>query len=480
MGTTGLLLGAGASYEVGMPLAWELTKVLRDWLTTDKLRSLNLEWQIRGIGHSDSAIENLATVLEKVSMSYEHIIGNLEVHRQRERSQDYHSLISFLSDIVYGILKEQHVLNSSFIEKSITYLDGIKALTKTNKPLWVFSVNHDLIMECFSAYAGIPMRYGFGKETVQLPRRDSNGTVIGTLEAHTLRREQLGEHTINFFCPGEGGINLLKIHGSLDEFAFNDGRDLLKIMPIGNRLVDVITTLEIANNEIRYIDQRWPGGSVKVPNEIVYEDNQGEMQFLRRTLLAGAFKFQNRSSQTIPNELLNRFISNMNQLSELICIGYGFGDYHVNQVIRDWLERSNTRRLKIVDPKIEYVPGAFLHLSPQVEMIKANATDYLDELGEIVRSKTESINRQHASWLRTHRDTAGPVMKEYMRNLHERQIDTVIQWIKTLPWRDGDIDLESLGLTVAEFIELSKEQMLFLSPEEAMEEFLRQTTQSSS
>ena len=313
-----------------------------------------------------------------------------------------------------------------------------------NRPLWVFSINHDLIMECFSAYAGIPIKYGFGEEKVQLPRRNSKGAVIGILEGHVIRKEQLVQHTTHFLHPGEEGINLLKVHGSLDEFAFNDGRDLLKLVPIGNSVSDVITTLEIANNEIRYVDQRWPGGSVRGANEIIYADDQGEMQFLRRTLLAGAFKFQNQSNQTVPNELLNRFVSNLDYLSELICVGYGFGDYHINQVIRDWLESSSTRQLKVVDPNIKHIPGAFLHLAPQVELIKLSATDYLDELAGIVRSKKESIDRQFTSWLRTHRDTAGPTMEKYINNLAEMRTAAFADWVKTLPWRNGTIDLESL------------------------------------
>ena len=34
--TTGLFLGAGAYYEVGMPLVWELTSELKAWLTPDR------------------------------------------------------------------------------------------------------------------------------------------------------------------------------------------------------------------------------------------------------------------------------------------------------------------------------------------------------------------------------------------------------------------------------------------------------------
>ncbi len=36
-----LLLGAGASYELGLPLVWELTAEVKNWLTPEKMDWLN-------------------------------------------------------------------------------------------------------------------------------------------------------------------------------------------------------------------------------------------------------------------------------------------------------------------------------------------------------------------------------------------------------------------------------------------------------
>jgi uncharacterized membrane protein YgcG len=44
-GLTGLFLGAGASYEVGMPLVWEITSQFTTSLTTEKLRTFNSTWR---------------------------------------------------------------------------------------------------------------------------------------------------------------------------------------------------------------------------------------------------------------------------------------------------------------------------------------------------------------------------------------------------------------------------------------------------
>ena len=75
---TGLFLGAGASYEVGLPLVWELTTELKDWLTPEKLRSLNLGWRAQGGGYPDVVIEDVAQWLTRPDQHYESILGYLE------------------------------------------------------------------------------------------------------------------------------------------------------------------------------------------------------------------------------------------------------------------------------------------------------------------------------------------------------------------------------------------------------------------
>ena len=303
-------------------------------------------------------------------------------------------LRGFLSEIIYFLLKERHVQNVDLINRNIRYLDGIRTLVQTNTPLWIFSLNHDLIMECFSAHTNIPIMYGFSEETVRLPRRDTGGTIIGEVEARVTRRSQFAEQSLSFFQLGQAGINLLKIHGSLDEFVFNDGNDLLKLVPTDNSVLGVISVLRLANDEVRYVDPRWPGGFLTAMNEIVYEDAEGEMQFLRRTPLAGAFKFHGRSNHTVPHELLACFVGSLSYISTLVCIGYGFGDHHVNQAIRDWLEGSAERHLSIVDPSVEHVPTVLMHLYPQIKLTKSQATDYLDSVAGIERPRIKTLERR--------------------------------------------------------------------------------------
>ena len=188
----------------------------------NKLEQLNSGWRANGSGYSDEAISTLSAVLTAEYMTYEHIMGHLQVHFSRKGDQGYHGLFAFLSEIVYALLKERHILNTERLERSISYLSGIKGLTVTNRPLWVFSLNHDLILECFASHAGLPMKSGFNEEVIHLPRRNMSGARIGKLQGRVLRRSELASGRVDYFKLGEHGINLLKLHGSLDEFVFND------------------------------------------------------------------------------------------------------------------------------------------------------------------------------------------------------------------------------------------------------------------
>lgn len=174
--------------------------------------------------------------------------------------------------------------------------------------------------------------------------------------------------------------------GALDVFAYRDGKDLAKLLPDESTVRSIIDMLRVAEDELVYIDPRRPY-PVKTTNEITYADEAGVMQFLRRTLVAGTHKFDNRHSQVLPQGFLKQFEYKINFVTTLICIGYGFGDLHINQVLRDWLERSADRRLEIVCPGAS-VPSFLLHLSPQVSFFPKAASDYLDDRTGIVRGRT--------------------------------------------------------------------------------------------
>ena len=248
-----------------------------------------------------------------------------------------------------------------------------------------------------------------------------------------------------FFSHGARGVNLLKIHGALDIFTFRNGKDLLKIPPLGNGVDGPLETLRSTNEELVYR----PDVPIRATNEIAYADQTGELQFLRRSLLAGAFKFNSQHSQVLPTHLLQHFRSYINNIYTLVCIGYVFADDHINKIIREWLEFSRVRRLEIVAPDIDSVPQSFLHIASQIKLHTSTATDYFDEYAGIVRSTHEVNHKKFVSLIRRNKKA---VISEFLKFSRERQADKLVEIFKSPPLCDGNIDEVSLGVPFDEFI----------------------------
>jgi hypothetical protein len=471
--SVGLFLGAGASFELGMPLVWDLTAELKAWLTPAKLRELNESWRSQGGGHPDAVIDDLASWLTLPQAHYESILGHLETQFRRASGaqQEYHALYSRLVELVYFIFYFRHVYNVEYIERNLHYIEGITNLAAKNSPLWIFSLNHDLIIECLAAYYNIPLNCGFTTDAFTLPRRNRSGATTGELKAETLTADQL-EKGMPFFQPGKSGINLLKIHGALDIFTFSDGKDLMKLLPLEPTVVGVMGALRAANEELFYISPQLPG-PVKTTNEITYADDVGTMQFLRRSLLAGAFKFESRHSQVLPHRLLAHFGANLNHVSTLICIGYGFADDHINQVIRRWLEFNTERKIEIVSPTINSIPPSLLHLATQVTLTRSTGTDYLDKVAGIVRGRRDILQKRLGAWIRQQpdREKAKNALPLFLQQYLQTRTTAFVENLATLPRREGNMDVQALGITPTELAQLWSDE-LGVSFEDLLEAFL--------
>jgi len=379
MTTTGLFLGAGASFESGMPLEWDLTAEIKAWLTPEKLRELNTGWRAQGTGNPDAVIESLVASLLNPAMHYENILGNLEVQFKRPSNlrQAYYGLYGWLVELAYNLLYFRHVQNETFIIRTLRYLEGIVGLARENTPLWIISLNHDLIVECIAAHYGLRLDCGFSGMKA-LPLGDERGLRLGELPVQSLGGDRINASGLDFTNLSEPGINLIKIHGALDVFTVNEGRDLIKLVPTGSGVRGVLQSLRAANENLLYADPRFLGGKAKIINEIAYADEAGVMQFMRRTLLAGAFKFDQYSTQVLPHAFLKQFQDYLLRVSRLVCIGYGCGDAHINQILRHWLEFSGDRQLELVAPGSKICPSFLGHVASQVTLVNEFATDYLE------------------------------------------------------------------------------------------------------
>ena len=447
---TGLFLGAGASYEAGMPLVWGLTAEIKNWLTAEKIRALNKGWRIQGNGHSDQVINDLIGMLERPSAHYEAVLGYLEVQFRRQRdvklAREYHGLYSWLVELVSHLLYYRQVNNPAFLKKALSFYDGIRALSDANTPLWIFSLNHDLIVELIAARLSIPIHSGFSETTVTFPRRNTSGKIIGQIRGEILTEHVLEKHAMYFPNPPKPGIYLLKFHGALDVFTFNDGKDLVRLLPEKPTEEAIIDALRGANEGLIYPTPDFPGGKAKALNEIAYADEQGVMQFLRRSLLAGAFKFDPRRDQVLPKSMLKHFQQNLNFVTTLICIGYGFGDTHVNTVLREWLELSPDRRLEIVAPIEQPLPSFLSHLAPQVTITRSTGTEYLDDLAGIVRSTRDKLEKHLFSLLQSlGKQKADDALAAFARLNQQKLSQAFVEKLRQVPVVGGKPDFAGLG-----------------------------------
>lgn len=370
----GLFLGAGASCELGMPLVSDLTKEFKNYFTPDHLKTLNDGWKKQGGGIDDSVIDLASSLIINDSLNYENILGYLQTAAQqhhRPNAEQYWSLYIIMLEIVYFQLYYKQIKELPRISKTLSQFEGLKNISQKSDVTWVFSLNHDLIFESIADYCGIPIHDGFWpNEFLKIP--------ISThpeqyLYADILTEENLNAGNLNILNKaGDSGINLIKLHGSLDVFTFRDGLDLCRLRSPGDDPSTKIATLKIANENLYFQDA---GGKFNVKNEIVYADDNGQAQFLRRTLLAGAQKFNPSYQQTLPKKMIDIFRSYINYAQDLYVIGYSFGDFHVDAIIRSWLEFSDQRSMKIVSPNPQ-IPVHLAHLTPQISVVKKKASEF--------------------------------------------------------------------------------------------------------
>jgi len=213
-----LLLGAGASYDCGFPLVIELTPKIKSAVThlLDKYQHLC----------NNQIIRQTIKDLFNINMHYEAIIGNLEVLFNNEQNLDrkkelYHVISFFMQVIHYALLENYQIPHFDYCLKILDAFKGIKHLIAENQPLWIFSLNHDIVIETLANKLDVNLRSGFF---------DAKPIVFNSYQTkEELTRENINQNKFNFFRRDEPGINLLKLHGSLDVLAYGDNTNYRKI-----------------------------------------------------------------------------------------------------------------------------------------------------------------------------------------------------------------------------------------------------------
>ena len=369
-----------------MPLRADINAEILTWLSPTSLRKLNATWRARGFGHPDEVIEDIARTLDPDTFDYEALLGHMEsqyLNDAREGfAEAYHGLYAWLAQALYQLLYRRQVERRDSYREGLQYFDGIARLAQNNRPLWIFSLNHDVLIECIAALFGIEVNGGFSPHTVFLPCRSADGQPVAALAAETLTDAELASGQLPFFKLGWPGINLLKIHGALDVFSTGDRHDLIRLKPEEQTFDAIIDVLQVANEGL--LDPNLVSSLVPDPlavaNKIPYIDNDGQPQVLGRTLLASASRLTDPYPPLMQRRLLEYFRASLAQADRLVAIGYSMSDGEVNEILCDWLACSAARRLEIVAPGIAQVPPFLEPLSAQIELTPASATTYLERI----------------------------------------------------------------------------------------------------
>ena len=308
------------------------------------------------------------SLFENHDLHYEQIVAHLEdIYLNSRGNVDkrdaVHDIIIQLIETIQLLLLEDQSLIKELLTHRIKNYYGLKEYLSKREPTLVCSLNHDVVFEEVCTYLSIPFSDGFYDDY----RGFGNVAPFSSISS-----KQLESGEFNFFKGSSLGFNLVKLHGSLDIFAIEDMDYFIKAKALGQYVgghIDSIISIEKANSLICHRDQ------YRMTNELTVEDDTGEIQFLRRSLLSGGHKFKNEMSQIAPATLLDYFKKSLNEIIELTVIGYSFGDEHINDILSAWASKSG-KLVQVFDPYMTEIPDCLVGHDVEVQILNGGFTDF--------------------------------------------------------------------------------------------------------
>ena len=346
-----LLLGAGFSYDIGMPLAKDFTKIFFEELRPEKLKSVFERLKNNepyGKEHPidretiDILYDLYLEYYHQPNANYEEFLKAIQTYtkkhsREEQRSCDY--VFGFFHSIITDIFLSHQARVSLLFNSLKSFYKDIQNLIPEDDSLWVFSLNHDLIVEMLCMEYKIPLSFGCN-DYIEFPI--SNKQINEKIKFKSCKIKNLNKKS---FSQNVGGINLVKIHGALNEFRQDENLIVVDYnlkAPCGyiRKVNDVYKTMNyFINNQ-----------PCKALGEIIVSDFAGEMQFLRYSILTGGKKYSETIKTRKDEYKLNLFDEVLPDIDELFIIGYSFADKHINNRIQKIMYQKENMKIHIVDP----------------------------------------------------------------------------------------------------------------------------------
>ena len=382
----GLLLGAGFSYDLGMPTANELTEVFLGLFNKKNSNHLAAALSCnqpfsedRPINKKaiDESFDLLLTYKADKCGNYEDLLSKLQdLSGQPDKNQSdkdsYHYVFGMLYEVIHSILSIYQAVSYDILyPKNLKWFSKLENLL-SDRETWVFSLNHDLFFECLAIDLNIPVTYGdTGAMTFPISNMEMNETI--SFSCHT--RSDYSASNAGFI-NNQKGVNLVKLHGSLSELEYSDKNIICNPTLRKNtsrELMDDIQKIE----RMAYYHQ-----SKKIPSsrDRIITNMNGELDVISKSMLTGGRKYSKTANAKKGEEKLIVFDTILSQLNQLTVIGYGFGDRHINFRISNAMARRDNLTIQVVDPAY-MKPPEFLEsfdYDSRIKMALCGAAHWMD------------------------------------------------------------------------------------------------------
>lgn len=362
---TAILLGAGFSYDLGMPISSELTEVFLGMFNKENTTSLAAAMSRQqpfgddrpiNSGAIEEAFSLLLQYKEDKGINYEEFLMKIQEgtvrHTTMQSQSDrdsYHFVFAVLYDMIHTILSlYQAIAYEVLYPKNAQWFSKLDNILSDKGETWVVSLNHDLLLECIAIDLGIPITYG---ATNQRTFPVSNLAMQDCIAFSCIDRSGY-----NIDSPGfirrQRGINLIKLHGSLTEHKYTDREDIL------NPTLKRSSSRELIGDfhKIQNMAYFYQGRPVPSGKERAITGPNGELDLMSKAILTGGRKYSTVAKTQKGEEKLAIFDDILRQVDQLTIIGYGFGDRHVNFRIQNAMARRDELIVHVVDPQLSKLP----------------------------------------------------------------------------------------------------------------------------
>lgn len=360
-----ILLGAGFSYDLGMPLALELSEVFLGIFTPKVLQQLGSALARNAPYGKDRPI-NAKAIFQALSIidahkrrgekNYEKLIAEIQKSAtdyqggvtQSDRDSN-HYVVGVLYDLIHSLLCfYQEISYEHVYYANKDWFSDLPEYLVPDQATWVFTLNHDLYLEYLALDLKVPITYG-DSNLLYFPL-DNRGGTKKLIFSNSIQKD-IAHINPGYFTDTKG-INLVKLHGGLSEFHYKDHDEIC------NLSIDRQSSEELAKDfalidQMRYYEN---GRSIGAAKDMFVTGPDGNLDILTKSMLTGENKFSGTSKTKPGEEKLKIFDDVLRQVEELTIIGYGFGDEHINFRISNAMLLNPDLSIRIVDPYIKSIP----------------------------------------------------------------------------------------------------------------------------